>query len=242
MLLVDIGNSRIKAAIAGLQGPGPVHIFSSASEAGDFAMASAIQKVVISSVRPGITEELSGILRNYLVDYLVITPNSPFSFSHRYSTWETIGVDRLCGLEGALHISPQAGSSPIITVDCGTATTINVLDSTRVFIGGNILPGLGTMAKSLLAGTAQLPEVEFAHVAELIGNSTSACIESGILFSTIALIEKVFHFLENKEHSVPEVIVTGGYGKLVAAHCPLPVKFSTDLVLRGLYRLSVKSN
>ena len=60
--------------------------------------------------------------------------------------------------------------APVIVVDLGTATTIDVVDADGRFVGGAILPGPALGIRSLARGTAQLPPVPL----ELAGAAPSA--------------------------------------------------------------------
>ena len=48
-------------------------------------------------------------------------------------------------------------SGACVVVNAGTAVTVDALTAQGVFLGGLILPGLALMARSLAAGTADLP-------------------------------------------------------------------------------------
>src|SRR5207249_10383120 len=68
---------------------------------------------------------------------------------------ETVGLDRLFGAVAAKAMVPPG--TPAITVDVGTAVTVNLIDAEGVFQGGAIFPGPRLMARALHDFTAKLP-------------------------------------------------------------------------------------
>ena len=72
---------------------------------------------------------------------------------------DAVGIDRVFGAIAAKSMAPAG--TPAITVDVGTAVTVNLIDAEGVFQGGMIFPGPRLMAKSLHDFTAKLPLVEW---------------------------------------------------------------------------------
>src|SRR5205085_12643161 len=68
-----------------------------------------------------------------------------------------LGVDRWVALIGAWHrVLAQGAPRPALVVMVGTAVTVDALDETGRFLGGDILPGFGLMLRALEMGTAGL--------------------------------------------------------------------------------------
>lgn len=93
-----------------------------------------------------------------------------------FSQIKGIGNDRVLGIIGALQLT----SAPFITIDCGTAITVNVLDIHGVCLGGAIMPGFSTMHASLHNATAQLPQLQPHSLQYFIGNNSIDAIHAGI--------------------------------------------------------------
>jgi type III pantothenate kinase len=120
---------------------------------------------------------------------------------------EQVGIDRVLGAVAARSLTPAGEAA--ITVDVGTAVTVNLIDASGTFRGGAIFPGPQLMARSLHRDTAALPPVDLAEVpaAAPPGRNTTDAIRSGIAAA-----------------------VMGGVGLLVtrvAAHHPWPWLFLT---------------
>ena len=121
---------------------------------------------------------------------------------------EKVGIDRLLGAVAANRL--RAPGQAAITVDVGTAMTINLIDSAGVFRGGAILPGPRLMAQALHDGTAKLPrvETEFAESA-FPGKSTEASINTGIRFALAGAVRTAVQHVKVGIDDL-EVFLTGG--------------------------------
>ncbi len=102
-----------------------------------------------------------------------------------YDPPQAIGADRFCGIATAMnHVM-----APVIVVDLGTATVVEVVDHDRVYRGGIIAPGVATAAESLNQLAALLPKVDLAFPPSVIGTNTVQAIQSGILYGALAMID-----------------------------------------------------
>lgn len=68
---------------------------------------------------------------------------------------------------------------PIIIIDMGTATTMDVVDKAGSYIGGVILPGVKVSLNSLVSNTAQLPRINLDVPKRTIGKNTIECMRNG---------------------------------------------------------------
>lgn len=118
-----------------------------------------------------------------------------------------IGNDRILGIIGAMRYS----APPLLTIDCGTATTINLVDENRVFQGGAILPGIFTQFRSLIESTSALKKIKLIKVDEPWGKITNEAISSGILYGTIGTIKEFINSAKDTLNSSEfSIFVTGG--------------------------------
>ena len=105
---------------------------------------------MISSVVPSVTAVFSSALEAFLGQKpLLLTHELDLGYEICTEFPEKVGCDRLADIAGAISRYPL----PLITIDLGTATTFNVLDENRRFLGGLILPGVGTAHRALLGRT-----------------------------------------------------------------------------------------
>ncbi|TAE29496.1 MAG: type III pantothenate kinase [Candidatus Kapaibacterium sp.] len=131
-----------------------------------------------------------------------------------------IGTDRVLSLIGALHHALEHFPSriaPIITIDCGTAVTVNALSTRRKCLGGAILPGVGTQLRALHHFTQQLPEVEVGFEDAVVGTSTAQAMRIGVVRGVAGALKEITQTITEREFQgeVPMVIITGGDAAIV---------------------------
>ena len=246
LIAIDIGNSRIKAGKFIEDRIVELHSFKDLSDVFSLCKSNSKDNVAISSVVPDKTNIISE-------EFIKITGKSPFIITMgvktklkiQYKTPETLGIDRLCSVEGAFSLFKNSEEFKnykkgiyILTIDLGTATTINVIEYPRKFIGGLIAPGLDMMFESLKQRTAQLPLLNVSDFVSTIGKNTRTSIASGIVTSVIGMIEKTINNLSAKNVFV---YLTGGNAEKIIPYLEFDFVYEEGLVLHGvnsLYRLN----
>jgi len=120
-----------------------------------------------------------------------------------------VGIDRVFGALAARALVPPG--TPAVTVDVGTAVTVNLVDAAGVFRGGAIFPGPRLMALALRDGTAKLPLVEFAVTPEGWGpaTNTAAAIRLGIEAAVVGGVNSLISAMTDEAPGA-WVFVTGG--------------------------------
>ena len=147
-----------------------------------------------------------------------------------YETPQRLGVDRWCALIGARSLVGTAA----IVVMAGTATTIDTLDAEGRFLGGDILPGIGLMLRSLAHGTAGLPFAE-GHYTSL-PRCTDDAIVSGVIEAQAGAIERVHARLAAAGGNC---LMSGGYAEQIGPHLVIPFRLAQNLPLEGLKQLAL---
>lgn len=210
LVAIDIGNTQVKILLNNRQ-------FSFSYKENwlesIFSTLEAQQHCVVgvSSVQPQRLQELKEQARIqsnctfiFLEDFIA-TSSLPIDFS----AVEGMGMDRMLGLYGAL----QHSSPPYITIDCGTAITINVVQRTYRCLGGTILPGITTQLRALHHYTGQLPLVEPVYRKASTGYTTHEAIAIGVLRGASGAIKEIVARIVEKEFQGEEkipVFITGG--------------------------------
>ncbi|MGE5430750.1 MAG: type III pantothenate kinase [Syntrophomonadaceae bacterium] len=243
-LACDIGNSRIKFALYDRTGLRELKTSSHDVLPLEWLKSGNFESAAISSVVPSVTDRLyKYFLKEFQIEPFVITHESHFNLEIDYETPQSLGIDRICSAEGAFSLFKETPGfknynekSFIITVDLGTATTVNIVKYNGVFSGGIIMPGIMTMANSLKVNTAQLPEISIEKdYKSLIGKNTRSSIASGILNSTLSLIENSVCCLKSEMGAdVIKLYTTGGNAALIENYLKLEHVMVEDLVLRGV--------
>jgi type III pantothenate kinase len=232
MLLLDIGNSRIKWALVqdGRQvSLGALDSSASVSLQQAFARLPVPSRILVSNVA-GVdaakrVRDLCAIW-DRTVDFVSAKPEQ-CGVRNAYKQSQSLGSDRWAALIAAWHDVQGA----CLVVSCGTATTVDALSAQGEFLGGLILPGVDMMQRSLAAGTAQLEEVEGSLIDFPL--STADAIHSGVIRATLGAIESQFLLLSFKETGA-RCVLSGGASTKVMPHLSMPFDHVDNLVLRGL--------
>ncbi len=203
MLFIDAGNTRLKWAVADAGAPAgdwratgvlPYDALAQPPAAWQGQSAAWYSNVAGDAVAQSLQHALdaagvSGARR-------FVSRADCAGVRNGYRDPTQLGSDRFATLVAARHRHP---SQALLVVTCGTATTIDALDSSGRFIGGMILPGLLTMAKSLAVNTAQLPEVRDVQVEHQFADNTRDAIVSGCVTAQAAAIAQALRTLRASE-------------------------------------------
>ncbi|MGE5681950.1 MAG: type III pantothenate kinase [Bacillota bacterium] len=243
-LACDLGNTFAKFCV--YEGDKTVRLWKSKYEDYDSEAFSQfpITGAGISSVVTEFTQIVASDIRNkFDIDPFIIDHNARFNIKINYLTPRTLGIDRICSVEGAFSIfrsDPEFlnynEKTFLVTVDLGTATTINIVKYNAEFSGGIITPGLTTMVKSLFTNTARLPEIDLKNDYKgFWGVDTHSSIASGIINSAVSIIEKSLMQLKNIDGAEKiKLFITGGNSEVILNYLPMEFVFVNDLVLRGV--------
>lgn len=241
VLACDVGNTNIR--LAWIEGP-TVHE-ARTLRVGDlgslgevlsevWAQIPAPRKLVAASVNAPALKALEAAAAEALDQpVLVVGRDLPLPIETDLPTPSAIGVDRLCAAVAAFD---QLGVACVVA-DFGTAITIDAVSDEGVFLGGAILPGLSMGARSLHAGTAQLPQVELVSPDWVFGKDTRQAIIGGLVLGARGALREFVEAYATAMGHWPIVIITGGDAQLI---CPDPNESELvqaivpDLTLRGV--------
>jgi len=240
-LALDVGNTFVKIGI--YEEEKLIHFakFKHNEFSANLIKEFKITNAAISSVVPSINNFLiSEIENNFKISPLVISHNLNLNLKINYNPVESLGIDRICASEGAFSFfkNQKNKNDFLLIIDSGTATTLNLISLKGEYLGGIIMPGIYTMINSLNKNTAQLPKVNLEKFVKLISNDTSSAIASGVINSTVGLIEKVFNEIKNEfTNSNIHLFLTGGSSLILKEHLKYNFNLVEDLVLRGVKRI-----
>lgn len=250
LLLIDAGNTRIKWAVAADTGTVAGGWIASGlvahANAGTLVEAWSkfkINHALVSNVAgPEMRTLLAQLLQQAHASAEVqwfASAASMAGLQNAYRNPQQLGCDRFASAIGARTIYPGRA---LIVATCGTATTLDAIDSSGVFIGGMILPGLGLMANSLALNTAQLPQVgEQIDIVTPFADNTHDAIVSGCIAAQTGAIEHAVGALE-KERGAVQCILSGGAAAMITPHLSIPHDRVDNLVLIGLHAVAMHSS
>jgi type III pantothenate kinase len=259
VLLVDIGNSRIKWAV--LRGGGvpgrqraAVHAgwtaaqFRHALFAGVRGRATGITRVLAVSVAAAQVERAFAAAVRAATGHapqFVRTTRRAAGVTNGYRAAWRLGADRWMASLGAYAL--QRPARAVCIVDVGTALTIDLLDARGLHRGGAIVPGPQLMVASLLAGTSGIGRRAAGRDAAaqggragparaLFARATRAGLDAGARHAAAALIDRAIAEAQRLlgPRARVELLLTGGGAAAVRTLVRAPHRVVPDLVLRGL--------
>lgn len=191
-----------------------------------------IARVVISSVVPQVVFNLRVLADRYFDTRPLVVgkPEVRIGPAPRVDPTTTIGADRLVNTVGAF----DRYGGDLIVVDFGTATTLDVVGSDGAYEGGVIAPGVNLSLKALHDAAAALPFIDVTKPEHVVGTNTVACMQSGIYWGYIGLIEGICARIRAERGRKMTVVGTGGLSTLFAQGTDVLEVVDTDLTIHGL--------
>jgi type III pantothenate kinase len=190
-----------------------------------------IRGVCIASVVPQLTPVWEQVCeRSFNTQTMVVGAEAKLGITLHYDNPQELGIDRALTAAAAY----QSFKDEMIVLDFGTATTIDYVNSQGEFMGGAIMPGLGTAADSLFEKTRKLPRVDYDLPNTILGTNTTACLQIGILGGYCLMIEGMIRRIKEQIKSAPRVIATGGLAPLITRHTDVIDNIDEHLLLKGL--------
>ena len=233
-LLIDIGNSSLKAAFA--EGTELEYVHRKEGREGSLKFIlqllniNPVSAIVVSCVRY-VEEEFFEELERRCDKLIVVTGETPLSgVINEYKRAENLGPDRLVAAYAATKLFPEKNC---MVFDFGTAVTIDFITADGKFLGGNISPGLNIRFRALSDYTQRLPLVETAIDFPSKGRETIEAIQAGVILGLIFEIEGYI-----RAYPDYTTIFTGGDANYFAGKIKNPIFAICNLVLIGLAHIA----
>ena len=194
--------------------------------------ASLVDGAAVASVVPQLTSAWEKALSLLIgCDPVVCNAaNAGALFQAAFDYPAEIGADRIADAVAAKALY----GAPVIVVDFGTATNLEVIDEEGRFVGGIIAPGLETSAKALFSNATKLPAIELADPGSAIGKSTVHAMQSGIVYGEADRVDGfVARIFAELGYEAP-VVATGGLATTMAPLCRTVTHTNPELTLEGL--------
>lgn len=164
-------------------------------------------------------------------NYIQYSYLTPIPIVNKYSSPETLGLDRLSVVCAAHSIFPNTN---VLCIDMGTCITYDLLTHHSEYLGGAISPGIRMRFKALNTFTAQLPLFEpEGRMPKLIGDTTEHSILSGVMNGTTQEILGIITQYQQK-YSDLQVLMCGGDLSFFDTQLKNSIFARPDLVAEGL--------
>ena len=230
-LAIDIGNTRVKAAVFEEDKLIELLIFDKkiiVSEIKKIVKKYAVSGGIISNV--GAISERKMVQLNKSFDFIVISASLKVPFNNLYKTPDTLGVDRIALVAAAVKQFPKTN---VLIIDAGTCITFDFVDVNTTYLGGAISPGIKMRYKALHKFTANLPLIEALELDDFIGKNTEESIISGVLNGIKNEINGIIedYYLRYLDLTV---VLTGGDTNFLSKQLKSGIFANQNFLLQGL--------
>ena len=242
VLVVDVGNSRLKWALAEgaeLNGHGCAQYkLATLAETldSDWSHLARPGRVVVASVGGDVVQDALGTWvasRWEAPTEFVVPCRASRGVTNAYRSPERLGADRWAALIAGYNLH----GGPCCIVDCGTAVTIDAVSQTGEHLGGLILPGLAMMRRALVENTQEIGPVARGNVS-LLARNTEDGVVAGTLYTAVAAIDRIVADVAVELGSAVARILTGGDADTLLPLLTDDWQREPDLVLQGLALLA----
>lgn len=242
ILLVDIGNSRIKWGYwhNRLLQDTAAMTYTRTKLAQDldkyWQSLPRPQQVHVSCVADS---EVIDALTAWIENHWQVQPRfaevreSAHGVVNSYTDHTRLGIDRWLAM---IAVHNDAHNTACV-IDCGTAITLDGLHADGRHMGGIILPGLELMRESLYATS---PAISGSHnpvpsdIRAGLAQSTEQAVDSGCRMAAVGAIELVKRSMEEKCNAAVDYLITGGDAKIIMPELSFRPRHEPHLVLQGL--------
>ena len=195
--------------------------------------ASDLEGVIISSVIPQLNYTMEHMCEQYLGKKpLTVAPGLKTGINLKVDSPREVGADRI--VNSVCAYKKYGGEKPVICIDFGTATTINVITEKGELIGGVIAPGIKSSLDSLVNGTAKLPNIELELPGKVICKDTVTNMQAGLLYGFAGLVDYLVKKTKKELGKECVDVETGGLGEIISQEAKCIDYSDRGLTLEGL--------
>ena len=246
LLVIDVGNTQTvlgvfdsaelrrtwRIATDKKQTADEIHIVVNSLMGAAGISLDEITAAALASVVPCLTDEWKQALQSLTGSEPVVCTAAAAEglFEADYPNPEEIGQDRVADAIAARAVY----GAPVIVVDFGTATNIEVIDRRGCFCGGIIAPGVKTSMSALFGNASRLSVVELDDPGRVIGKNTTQAIQSGIVYGEAERVDGLLNRIYDELGYKARVVATGGLSAFMANHSREITHVDCDLTLQGL--------
>jgi type III pantothenate kinase len=190
-----------------------------------------LDAMIVSSVVPQLTPEYARMSERYLdARFLSVIPGVKTGIAIRIDNPHELGADRLVNAVAAYD---RFGGACAV-VDFGTAITFDAISAQGEYLGGVIGPGVRISMEALSEHAAKLPKVDLAEPAGVIGKTTQASLQSGMVYGFAGAIDAIARRLIAELGEDTSFIATGGLAEVIVPFCEMIDEVDDLLTLTGL--------
>jgi type III pantothenate kinase len=241
LLAVDVGNTQ---TVFGLFRDGELgdtrRVATEADRTGDelgvllsgLIDLEAVEGVCLASTVPSLVSSYEDFAARWVrAPILVAGPGVKTGIPIRYDDRREVGPDRIANAVAAR----ERYGAPCIVVDFGTSTNFDVVSPAGEYAGGVLAPGIEVSMDALFARAARLFRVEPSAPPTVIGKTTAAALQSGLVYGFTGQVDEIVTRIRGELGAEEaRAVATGGLADLIAPHSRTIERVDPFLTLEGL--------
>ena len=186
---------------------------------------------IVCSVVPRLNPEYQRMSERYLGSAAtMVGPGVKTGMAVRLDNPHELGADRLVNAVAAY----EKLGGPCAVVDFGTAITFDAVSESGEYLGGVIGPGVQISIEALTERAARLPKVDLAEPSGVIGRTTQASLQAGMIYGFAGAIDAIARRLEAEMGEDVSFLATGGMADVIVPFCETVSEVDDLLTLTGL--------
>ena len=190
-----------------------------------------VDGICLSTTVPALQREWERVAERWAqAPLLTAGPGVKTGIPVRYDDPREVGADRIVN---AVAANERYGA-PCIVVDFGTSTNFDVVSPAGEFVGGVLAPGIEISMEALFARAARLTKVDFAEPPAVIGKTTAAGLQSGLVYGFAGQVDAIVGRIRSELGAEAQTVATGGLADLVVPHTRTIERVDPFLTLEGL--------
>ena len=194
---------------------------------------------IICSVVPQITDSVIEATKRFTSKTVQnVGPGIKTGLKVNIDNPKELGPDRIANSVGGFKMAKKT----VVIIDLGTATTFDIVNNKKEYLGGSIAPGIKISLEALTSKTSSLKSVEISNPKSVIGKNTYEAIQSGLILGHASMIDSMLEKIILEIDSEPKIIITGGLGEIIQPILNIETIYSKDLTLNGLEEIYFLNN
>jgi type III pantothenate kinase len=189
-----------------------------------------VDGVCLSSTVPALVRAWEELAERLGAPLLIVGPGVKTGVPIRYDDPREVGPDRIVN---AVAAQARYGA-PCIVVDFGTSTNFDVVSPEGEYVGGVLAPGVEISMDALFMRAARLFRVDFTTPATVIGKTTAASLQSGLVYGFTGQVDEIVTRIRGELGVDARAIATGGLADVIAPHSRTIERVDPWLTLEGL--------
>jgi len=239
LLAIDVGNTQ--TALGLFDGPelaAHKRLATEPARTGDELGAvlrgllelDGLRGISLASSVPQLLRAYEEVAAGLGTDILVLGPGTRTGMPIRYDDPREVGPDRIANAVAAR----ERYGAPAIVVDFGTSTNFDIVSADGEYVGGVLAPGIEVSMDALFARAARLFKVDFVEPPSVIGKTTAAGLQSGLVYGFAGQVDAIVDRVREELGAGAPAIATGGLADLISPHSRTIERVDPYLTLEGL--------